>query len=114
MNDLETRLQAALAAQAPQRNPMFRIQILLRREQAAFRRRLLAGIVMALAIAVAAALGLGMLGRAAGTGPLWALLVAGAGVVMTAALLISVAGARPALGGLAQRVRARLGRSGWY
>ena len=114
MSDLETRLEAALTAQTPARNPMFRVQIMLRREQAAFRRRLLGGVLMALAVAVAAALALGMLGRTTGTGPLWVALVAGAGVVMMAALMVSVAGARPAFDALAMRVRSRLGGSRWY
>lgn len=114
MSDLETRLDNALAAQTPARDPMFRVQLLLRRERAAFRRRLVGGALMALAVAVTAALGLGMLGRTTGPGPLWAALVAGMGVVMTAALMMSVAGARPAFGSLASRVRARLGGRRWY
>jgi hypothetical protein len=59
MTDLDKRLDRALKADAPQaRDPMFRIQVMERREQAALQRRLLAGFGLAFGVAILGALGL--------------------------------------------------------
>lgn len=106
MSDLETRLDDALAALTPARDPRFRVEILLRREQAAFRRALLAGIASALGLAVLTALALAILAPTAGSGPLWTALIAGA----AAGLMAVLARGRAALGGMALKLRSKLGR----
>ena len=56
MSDLETRLTAALNADAPpERDVRFRVEALVRLEQARFRRRVGMSILMAAVVAVAAA-----------------------------------------------------------
>ena len=58
MSDLETRLTAALTADAPpERDVRFRVEALVRLEQARFRRRAGISILMAAVVAVAAAVG---------------------------------------------------------
>jgi hypothetical protein len=57
MNDLETRLTAALHADAPPaRDPVFRVEVLMRLERARFRRRLGRTLVVAGVLAVLAAM----------------------------------------------------------
>lgn len=56
MNDLETRLAAALHADAPPaRDPVFRVEVLVRLERARFRRRLGRVLVVVGVLAVLAA-----------------------------------------------------------
>jgi len=56
MSDLETRLAAALHADAPPaRDVRFRIEALVRLEQARFRRRVFVSVLIAAVVAVAAA-----------------------------------------------------------
>jgi len=56
MSDLETRLTAALPADAPpERDMVFRVEVLVRLEQARFRRRVARTLVVAAAVAVVAA-----------------------------------------------------------
>ena len=58
MTDLETRLTAALHADAPPaRDAMFRVKVLVRLEQARFRRRVRMSVLVAAVMAVLAALG---------------------------------------------------------
>ncbi len=96
MTDLEARLEQALKADDPApRDPMFRIEIMLRRERAVFRRRLLVGVAMALGAAILAMLGLGAAGQLAGVPRL--AMIAAVGVVLTAFLAAAYASARPAL-----------------
>ena len=62
MTELDTRLDKALKADTPPAlDPMFRIRVLERREQAAVRRRLVAGSVLAFGVAILAALATGVL-----------------------------------------------------
>ena len=92
MNDLETRLEHALRVDAPApRDPMFRIEVLMRRERAAFRRRLLTGGAVALGAAILASLGLGVVGELAGADAERLAAVAAAGVVMAGFLAPHVA-----------------------
>jgi len=57
MTDLETRLTAALHADAPPtRDAMFRMQVLVRLEQARFKRRVARAVVVAAALGLVAAL----------------------------------------------------------
>ena len=104
MTDLEARLEQALKADDPApRDPMFRVEILMRRERAAFRRRLLAAAVTALGVAILAPLGLGAIGELVGAGPMRLAAVAAAGVVLTVFLAAPYVGALPALRSLAGR-----------
>jgi hypothetical protein len=70
MTDLEARLSGALKADAPPaRDPMFRIEVLARRERAALRRRLLTVGATALGAAVLGALALGVTAETVAPGP---------------------------------------------
>jgi hypothetical protein len=87
MSDLDTRLDEALTADAPAaRDPMFRIQVMLRRERRAFRRQLLAGAAMTLAVAILAALGAVAVDVLVGPGPDRPALMALTAVVLMLAL----------------------------
>jgi hypothetical protein len=87
MSDLDTRLAEALNADTPAaRDPMFRIAVMLRRECQAFRRQLLAGGGMTVAIAIVAALGAWAVGGLVGPGPERAALMALTALVLTAIL----------------------------
>ena len=89
MSDLEARLERALVADDPAPlDPMFRIEIMLRRERAMFRTRLLTGVAMALGAAILAMLGLGAAGQLAGVPRL--AMIAAVGVVLTAFLAAAV------------------------
>ena len=56
MSDIETRLTAALHADAPPaRDAMFRVEVLVRLERARFRRRAAGAVLAAAALAVVAA-----------------------------------------------------------
>jgi hypothetical protein len=103
MTDLETRLEQALKADAPAaRDPMFRIQVMERRSQAALRRQLLTGLILAFWAAVLAALGLTFTQTLLhGTERLAAVAVIAA--AMTALLVAPYLGGRAALGALAAR-----------
>ena len=95
MSDLDTRLDQALKADAPApRDPMFRIEVLLRRERAAFRRRLLTAGAMVLGIAILAALGLGAIGDWVRPGPEQTQIVMAAAVVLATALGVADTGCR--------------------
>ena len=108
MTDLEARLDHALKADVPAVcDPMFRIAILVRRERAAVRRRLLAGAAVALAAAVLAALAFGVLGAALPGDQRLAALAA-AGVVLTALLAAPYLGGTAALRVLAARAASAL------
>ena len=110
MTDLEARLECALRADDPApRDPMFRIEILVRRERAAYRRRLLVAGAMALGAAILAPLVLGVIVGQVGAGPGRVAAVAAAGVVLTILLAAPHMGAL-ALRSLAGRWRATLGR----
>jgi hypothetical protein len=106
MTDLETRLEQALKAGGPApRDPMFRIEILLRRERAAFRRRLVAGAAMALGAALVAALGLSAIDDLVGPGPVRLAAVAAAGALLIACLTAPYLGSIAVLRSLAARWR---------
>jgi hypothetical protein len=84
MSDLDTRLEDILNADAPaMRDPMFRIQVMLRRERRAFRRQLLAAAGMTLVVAILAALGSAAVGALMSPGPKRLALVALTAVVLT-------------------------------
>lgn len=81
MNDLETRLTAALQAEAPPaRDPLFRVEVLVRLERARFRRRLARTLVVAGVLAVLAALNAPVIGAgiAAASQGLWIVALAAA------------------------------------
>jgi hypothetical protein len=104
MSDLQARLDRALKAGGPAtRDPMFRIEVLLRRERQAFRRRLIASAGAALVAAIIAALGVAVLGDTVAPGPARLALLAAAGVVLTAVLTAPHLGTLPALRRLAGR-----------
>jgi hypothetical protein len=87
MTDLESRLESALKADAaPPRDAMFRVEVLVRRERAAFRRQLLARVAMALGAAILAALGLAALDRLTGSGRLLTAALAAASIVLLSVL----------------------------
>jgi uncharacterized membrane protein YqjE len=103
MSDLETRLDRALRADAPQaRDPMFRIQVMERRERTALRRRILVGFGLALGAAVLAALGLTLAQTLFDGAERLAAITAIAAVLM-ALLAAPHMGGRAALRGLAQQ-----------
>ncbi len=102
MTELDTRLDKALKADTPPAlDPMFRIQVLERREQAAVRRRLVAGSVLAFGVAILAALATGVLQALPAVERLGAATAAGA--LLTALLVAPYLGGRAALNGLAAR-----------
>jgi hypothetical protein len=106
VTDLEGRLERALKADDPApRDPMFRIEILARRERAALRRRLLTAGAVALGAAILAPLGLGVIDAlaGAGTGRLVALTAASAALVA----FLAAPWLGPAPGTLAGRWRMR-------
>jgi hypothetical protein len=104
MNDLDTRLEQALKAGDPApRDPMFRIEVLLRRHRTVVRQRLLAAAVMALAAAIFAAVGFAALGEWAPPGPERLVAVAVAGAALTALLVEPHVGALSALWRIAGR-----------
>jgi hypothetical protein len=108
MSDLETRLEQALKADAPTaRDPMFRIQVMERRTQAALRRRLLTGLILAFWAAVLAALGL-TLAQTLLHGPERLVAAAAIAAAMTALLAARCLGGRAALGALAARASGAL------
>jgi hypothetical protein len=74
LSDLETRLERALEADAaPARDPMFRIEILQRRERTAYRRLALAATALAAGAALIAALIAGLVMASIGGRPIAAL-----------------------------------------
>jgi hypothetical protein len=86
MSDIDLRLQKALKAGDPAvRDPMFRVQVLLRRERAAFRRKVVTASVLALGFAILATLGLGAFGDR--ISPLW--LALGATVAVAAPIVLA-------------------------
>ncbi len=85
MSDLETRLDQALQADAaPARDPLFRIQIMLRRERMDFRKQAWAAVALALGASLLAALVAGLVMAALGGRPIAAL---AAGLVILVAVL---------------------------
>jgi hypothetical protein len=103
MTDLDTRLDQALKADAaPGRDPMFRIRLLERREQASLRRRLWAGCGAAFGAAVVGALGLAVTQTVLNGTELLAA-TAAIGAAMTAAVAAPYLGGRATLRNLAAR-----------
>ena len=98
MSDLETRLSAALHADAPPaRDARFRLEALLRLEQARFRRRVAAIVLVAAAVAVLAAVSAPTLDMWIGdVQRLW--IVAIGGPVALFALLVALLGRRTGVG----------------
>lgn len=115
MNDLETRLQQALkAGDPPPRDPMFRVEALVRRERAAFRRRLRAAGAKALAAAILAALALSVISDLIGPGIGQLVLIAATGAALTLFLAAPHAGTLSMLRSLAHGWRLGSGRSHWF
>jgi hypothetical protein len=112
MTDLEARLEGALKADDPPRDPMFRIRILERQERASLRRRALAAVARSLLAAILAALGLGVLEQLIGPGPARLAVVAAASVLLMA-LLIAPLVPLPVVSSVAGRWRARLDSRLW-
>ena len=92
MNRLEARLEQALKAGAPPRDPMFRARLVVCRQEQAFHRRLLVSAGRTVGIAVPASLALGAVAGRVGSGPLWMGLVAAVGVVLVISLMVPHAG----------------------
>jgi hypothetical protein len=87
VTDLDARLEHALKAVDPApRDPMFRVEILARRERAAFRRRVLGAVATALAAAILAPLGLAAISEVFAPGALQLAAVAAAGAGLMAFL----------------------------
>jgi hypothetical protein len=107
VTDLEARLERALKAGDPApRDPMFRIELMVRRERAALRRQLLTALAMACVAAILAALGLAVLYQAVGPGPGRLATIVAAGVMLTAFLAAPFVGPFPSLRSLAAHWRA--------
>jgi hypothetical protein len=101
MTDLETRLEQAFRADDPApRDPKFRVELLARREQGAFRRRMLHAALGAAAITILAAFGLGAIDHLAPESPWRLAAVAAMGIVAVGSL------AAPWLGAFARLRRA--------
>lgn len=108
MTDPETRLNLALRADGLEsRDPMFRLEILERRERAAFHRQLLAAGAKAFAAAILAALGLGAIDELLGGGAAWLAAVTAVGVVVTAVLAAPYAATASTLRSLLERWRTK-------
>jgi hypothetical protein len=107
MTDLEARLSGALKADAhtgrplPSRDPMFRIEVLARRERDAFRRRLMTSGAMALGTAVVGALALGLAVELVGPGPQRLAVEAAIGAALAALLAAPYLGLKADLRGFA-------------
>ena len=87
MNDVETRLQRALEAEAPAaRDPMFRVAVLLRRERSALRARLLRVVALTLCVAILAGFGAGAIIGKVAPGPERLALIAVIGMLASTAL----------------------------
>ncbi|MEI9891411.1 MAG: hypothetical protein WDN45_13560 [Caulobacteraceae bacterium] len=106
MSDIQTRLDTALQADAPQaRDPMFRVALMMRREQMALRRRILTGMALALGAAILAAFGVMALDQMVPDGPWLLTATAAVGVAVTAVLAAPHMQMPPALRRLAERWR---------
>jgi hypothetical protein len=100
MSDLDTRLEQALTADSPgPRDPMFRIAVMMRREQAALRRRIVAASALAFGAAILAAVGYAMTQALPNGGERLAALAA-IGTVLTSVLVAPYLGGAAALRGL--------------
>jgi hypothetical protein len=98
MNELEARLEAALkASDPPARDPLFRIELMVRHERMAVRRRVRAAVATAFGLAVTAALGAALLGAVAGDGTAGLAATGAASTVFVALLVLSSMGIRPKL-----------------
>ena len=99
MTDLESRLNAALGADAPPtRDALFRLEVLVRRERARFRRQLTLTVAAALAVAILVALNARAIAVWAGAGPerlaILAVLATGAVVALIGTPLAALPGVR--------------------
>jgi hypothetical protein len=93
MTDLETRLERALKAEDPAlRDPMFRITTLVRRERAAFRRRLVRVGAPALVAGAIMCACLVVIGEAGRIGAVGLALLAVAGLALACVLVASATG----------------------
>jgi len=100
MSELEARLEAALkASDPPVRDPLFRIELMVRRERFAAHRRMRTAIAIAFGTAVLAALGVAMLGDVLGGGVMGLAAVGAAGMAFVVLLALLSAGIRPKLPG---------------
>jgi hypothetical protein len=109
MNDGDTRLELALKASDPAaRDPMFRIEVMVRRARATARRQMLSAVGAALGVAVTAAVALGWIGAAAGLGVGSLAAIAGAGLALITLPILPYAGAVPVLRSLGARLVGRL------
>jgi hypothetical protein len=123
MTDIESRLEQAMKVDdLASHDPLFRIGILVRRERAAARRRVLSGVTMALGIAILAALGLIVVGKLIGTGAEPPMSVTAAIAMLAVLLAASYAGGLLVMQSFFQRWRQRIfsslqiipGRHLWY
>jgi peptidoglycan/LPS O-acetylase OafA/YrhL len=105
MTDLETRLAQVLAADAPAaRDPLFRIEVMMRREQAALRRRIVAASALAFGVAILAAIGF-VWTQTLPDGPGRLAALVAIGTVLTALLAAPYLGGTLALRGMLARTR---------
>ena len=92
MSDLETRLRAALHVdEAPVRDPLFRVETLVRLERARFRRRVRRALVVAGVLAVLAAVNVRVIDTwvAADNQRLWIAALAAAATLWTIPVVMS-------------------------
>lgn len=103
MSDLGARLERALDAQAPAApGPMFRVEIMLRRQRRLFRQQLVRSGAIALGAAILAPLGLAAISELTEPGALRLAIVAASAALLTAFLAAPHLGAGPALRRLAR------------
>lgn len=91
MSDLETRLTAALGADAPPaRDPVFRVEVLIRLERARFRRQVVRALAVAGALAVLAAVNAPIIDAwiAAASQRLWIVALAAAAMLWGVLLIV--------------------------
>lgn len=106
MTDVEARLERALKADAPAtRDPMFRIEILMRRERAAMRRRLAAAGVVALVAAILTPFILTAIGALLGASELRLVVIGIVAALLTLAFTAPFIGTPSMLSGLRARLR---------
>ena len=105
MTDLESRLHAVLGADAPPaRDALFRLNVLVRRERARFRRQIMLTVAAVLVVAIVVALNVRALESWIGADPGRLVVVSVLGAVAVASLPGSPFAALPGVRTFAQRV----------
>ena len=104
MTDLESRLNAALGADPPARDALFRLEVLVRRERARFRRQLTLSLVAVLAAAILTGLSAPALLGWAGADPERLVVLVSLVAAAVVGLMRASFAAVPGVSTLAQRV----------